>query len=114
MPKSTTNLTKFEIAQNIYARIGAPRGIAGMNPVPGLKREDIASVVQAMLDELATALVAGRSVEIRNFGVFEVKSIKPRVGRNPKNPGVDIRIPARKVIRFSAGKELFRLINIQT
>ena len=46
----------------------------------------------------------------RNFGVFKIETRKQRIGRNPKNPGVDIQIPERSVVKFRAGKELKELL----
>ena len=51
-------------------------------------------------------LVNGSTVELRNFGVFKIEVRKERIGRNPKDPTVDIRIPARKVVKFRSGKEM--------
>ena len=48
----------------------------------------------------------GDRVVIRNFGTFQVKEVKPKVGRNPKNPDQDVPIPARSVVKFKVGKEL--------
>jgi nucleoid DNA-binding protein len=45
-------------------------------------------------------------VELCNFGVFEVKIRKARVGRNPKSPAKDVPIPARAMVKFKAGKEM--------
>jgi nucleoid DNA-binding protein len=45
-------------------------------------------------------------VELRNFGVFEVKLRKARVGRNPNRPEHDVPIPPRAVVKFKAGKEM--------
>ena len=45
-------------------------------------------------------------MELRNFGVFEVKIRKARVGRNPNKPEVDVPIPARSMVKFKAGKEM--------
>ena len=63
-------------------------------------------VVQKTLDYITEALVKGETVELRNFGVFEVKLRKPRVGRNPNDPGKDVQIPARAVVKFKPGKEM--------
>jgi len=46
------------------------------------------------------------TVELRNFGVFEVKVRRARVGRNPNAPAKDVRIPPRAVVKFKAGKEM--------
>ena len=51
-------------------------------------------------------LVAERRIELRNFGVFEVKVRKARVGRNPNKPETDVPIPARSMVKFKAGKEM--------
>lgn len=72
----------------------------------GLIQQDVLAVVQKTLDYITEALVQGKTVELRNFGVFEVKLRKPRIGRNPNDPGKDVEIPARAVVKFKAGKEM--------
>ena len=67
-----------------------------------LKQTDVKKVVQKTLDEIIAALFKGETVELRNFGVFKVKSRKPRVGRNPKT-GRAVSIPERRVVSFKAG-----------
>jgi len=76
------------------------------DPETALTQQEILQVVQRTLDHIAAALARGEKVELRNFGVFEVKTRKARVGRNPKRPDVDVPIPARAVVRFKAGKEM--------
>ena len=61
-------------------------------------------VVQKTLDHITDALAEGDNVELRNFGVLEVKLTKPRVGRNPNKPGSSFVIPARATVKFKAGK----------
>ena len=58
------------------------------------------------LDYIAEALSKGEKVELRNFGVFEVKVRKARVGRNPNSPEKDVAIPQRAMVKFKAGKEM--------
>ena len=72
----------------------------------GLVQQQVLDVVQKTLDYIAEALAKGDKVELRNFGVFEVKMRKPRVGRNPNAPAVDIPIPQRAVVKFKMGKEM--------
>lgn len=72
----------------------------------GLVQQQVFDVVQKTLDYIAEALAKGDKVELRNFGVFEVKVRKPRVGRNPNAPAVDVPIPLRAVVKFRAGKEM--------
>ena len=73
----------------------------------GLKQHEVAQVVQRTLDNIAEELADGRKIELRNFGVFELKVRKSRKGRNPNNVEAgDITIPERVVVKFRAGKEL--------
>ena len=62
-----------------------------------LIQSDVANVVQKTLDYIAEELVAGRNIELRNFGVFEIKVRKSRKGRNPNKPEVTVAIPERQV-----------------
>ena len=71
-----------------------------------LIQQDVMTVVQKTLDYITEALIAGQTVELRNFGVFEVKLRKPRIGRNPNDPAKDVAIPARAVVKFKPGKEM--------
>ena len=68
----------------------------------GLKQVDVKKVVQKTLDGITATLAKGETVELRNFGVFKVRSRKPRVGRNPRT-GTIVPIPERKVVSFKAG-----------
>lgn len=72
----------------------------------GVIQAQVYSVVQKTLDYIAEALANGNKVELRNFGVFEVKIRKARVGRNPNRPQKDVPIPARAVVKFKPGKEM--------
>jgi len=67
-----------------------------------IKQIDVKKVVQKTLDEIVTALTRGETVELRNFGIFKVKTRKARVGRNPKT-GVTVPIPEKKVVTFKSG-----------
>lgn len=68
----------------------------------GLKQTDIKKVVQKTLNLIIASLAKGNTVELRNFGVFKVKSRKPRIGRNPRT-GTTVAIPERKVVVFKSG-----------
>lgn len=72
----------------------------------GLVQQQVFDVLQRTLDYIADALSKGDKVELRNFGVFEVKVRKARVGRNPNKPETDVPIPARSMVKFKAGKEM--------
>lgn len=70
----------------------------------GLVQHQVFDVVQRTLDHITDALAQGETVELRNFGVLEVKLTKPRVGRNPNQPGSSFVIPARATVKFKSGK----------
>src|SRR6266403_6262873 len=72
----------------------------------GLVQQQVLDVVQRTLDYMAQALAKGDKVELRNFGVFEVKVRKARIGRNPNAPEADVPIPQRSVVKFKPGKEM--------
>jgi nucleoid DNA-binding protein len=71
-----------------------------------LNQSQVADTVQKTLDYIAEELIAGRTIELRNFGVFEIKVRKSRKGRNPNEPENEVVIPERTVVKFRAGKEL--------
>ena len=70
----------------------------------GMIQSQVFDVVQKTLDQIAEALAKGDKVELRNFGIFDVKIRKARVGRNPNRPETDVPIPARAMVKFKAGK----------
>src|ERR1700756_2480543 len=72
----------------------------------GLVQQQVLDVVQKTLHYISAAVAKGETVELRNFGVFEVKVRKARVGRNPNAPETDVPIPARAVVKFKPGKEM--------
>ena len=92
---SSSNLTKREIVLSIFDKTSG-----------AIQQNHIRDTVQMTLDAIHEALLSGRNVELRNFGVFEVQVRKARVGRNPNKPEKDVVIPRRAVVKFKAGKEL--------
>jgi len=70
----------------------------------GFVQQDVAVVIQRALDHITEALERGEHVEFRNFGVFEVQTRKPRIGRNPNKPDHVVVIPARQVVKFKPGR----------
>lgn len=71
----------------------------------GLARKDAEKALNATLDAVTEALVAGDKVQLVGFGGFETKRREARTGRNPKTKET-IEIPATKVPVFKAGKAL--------
>jgi len=70
----------------------------------GLVQHQVFDVVQRTLDQITDSLANNVSVELRNFGVFQPRLTKPRVGRNPNQPGSSFVIPPRATVKFKAGK----------
>lgn len=68
----------------------------------GLKQVDVKSVVQRVLDVIIESLTNGETVELRNFGIFKVKSRRGRTGRNPRT-GVTVPVPPKRVVVFKPG-----------
>jgi nucleoid DNA-binding protein len=70
----------------------------------GEVQQTVFKVVQLTLDHITEALARGENVELRNFGVLEVRLTKPRVGRNPNKPESSFVIPSRATVKFKPGK----------
>ena len=70
----------------------------------GLVQHDVLNVIQRTLDHITDALANNDAIELRNFGIFEVRLMKARVGRNPNQPGSSFTIPPRATVKFKAGK----------
>jgi DNA-binding protein HU-beta len=64
--------------------------------------------VEAVLDSMKESMRLGERIELRGFGVFQVKPRKKGIGRNPRT-GKEVRIPPGKTIRFKPGKNLRNL-----
>ncbi len=74
---------------------------------------EVRNVIQAFLDKMSNSLSKGDRLEFRDFGVFEIVERKQKIGRNPKNAGVPIIIPARLAVKFTPGKRMRKLIDNQ-
>jgi len=68
----------------------------------GIKQVDVKKVVQRALDLIISSLKLGETVELRNFGIFKVKSRRGRTGRNPRT-GDKVPVPPKKVAVFKPG-----------
>lgn len=85
-------MTKKEIVRTISEEIGLTQ----------LKTKEI---VQKTFDAIVEALVEEGRIELRNFGVFEVKRRAPRKARNPRT-GDKVEVPEKFVVTFKPGKEM--------
>ena len=72
----------------------------------GLTQQQVFDVIQKTLDAVTARLAEGDTVVMRNFGTFEVKQTKAKIGRNPKDPTKDVPIPPRAIVKFKPGKEM--------
>jgi integration host factor subunit beta len=70
-----------------------------------MKDKEALVIVDATLDAMKKIITEHGRLEIRDFGVFQIKRRKQRVGRNPKNKK-SYPIPSRQVVTFKMGKEL--------
>lgn len=85
-------MTKKEIVRTISEEIG-------------LTQLQTKEIVQKTFDAIVEALVEDRRIELRNFGVFEVKRRAPRKARNPRT-GDKVFVPEKYVVTFKPGKEM--------
>jgi integration host factor subunit alpha len=69
----------------------------------GLTRQDCAGLVERTLELVAEAMGRGETVKLSGFGVFQVRSKRERMGRNPKT-GAPAAIDPRRVIGFRASQ----------
>lgn len=95
------NLTKNNLVKKISEKTG-------------LTQQEVFSVVQLTLEGITEGLATGNNVELRNFGVFEVRLTKKRIGRNPKKPQETVEIPPRAIVKFTAGKIMRQRVLLRT
>ena len=75
----------------------------------GLTQIQTKEIVQSTFDTIIDAIVKEGRIELRNFGVFEVKERAPRKARNPRT-GEPVQVPAKKVVVFKPGRLMERLV----
>lgn len=91
-PKGWVIMIKIDIVKRVSDRLK-------------LKDKEALAVVDTIIDSIKDTIKNHDRIEIRNFGVFQVKTRKPRIGRNPRNKR-EYPIHSRKVVTFKIGKEL--------
>jgi len=91
--QSQGTLTRRELAQAVYS------------VCPGISRGQAKGFVDAVIEEIISALAIGEGVSLRGFGKFAVRQKSERPGRNPKT-GISAPISARKVVTFKASVHL--------
>ena len=70
-----------------------------------ISRTKAEQAVETVFESMKKALEQGDRIELRGFGVFNVKPRKTGIGRNPRT-GAEVSIPPGKAVRFKPGKEL--------
>lgn len=77
---------------------------------PHLFQRDVEKIVNAILDEITSALSRRDRVELRGFGAFSVRRRDARVGRNPRT-GAHVDVSEKFVPLFKTGKQLRERLN---
>ena len=91
-------MTKAEIVQALYARVG------------GFSKKESADIVDLVFEMMKETLGRGEKIKISGFGNFVVRQKKERTGRNPQT-GEEIRIAPRKVLTFKPSQVLKNALN---
>jgi DNA-binding protein HU-beta len=102
-------LGAFPIAVNsISARRGTLIKLDIINEVvnkTGITKTKAEMAVETVFESMKRALSHGERIELRGFGIFNVRPRKTGIGRNPRT-GAEVAIPPGKAVRFKPGKEL--------
>src|SRR5437764_580307 len=93
-------VTKKEIVRQLCDKANKEKLLKG-----SLTQLATKEIVQWTFDAIIETLVAEGRIELRNFGVFEVKQRKPRKARNPRT-GARVDVEAKNVVTFQPGKEM--------
>lgn len=90
-PKAmTATVTRADLCESVHEQVG-------------LTRQDSSELVERVLELMCVALETGKQVKLSGFGVFQVRSKRARMGRNPKT-GEAAAIEPRRVIGFRASQ----------
>jgi DNA-binding protein HU-beta len=84
--------------------------ISNVSSKTKLSKTACSNVISALFDIMEGALKKGDKIQMVNFGTWKRMKRKARIGRNPKT-GASLNIPAKNVVKFSAGQELMDSIN---
>lgn len=90
-------LTRADLGNAVYREIG-------------LSLSESTDLVDAVIEEVSSALEKGEVVKLSSFGTFKLRQKKQRIGRNPKT-GVEVPISPRKVLSFNASNILKNKVN---
>ncbi len=102
--KGPLNLWSADDSHIIMSKLTKRDIVVSISNETGMVQHQVFEVVQRTLDRITDSLARNVPVELRNFGVFQPRLTKPRVGRNPNQPGSSFVIPPRATVKFKAGK----------
>lgn len=91
-PRVAKNTTKKHLIDSVAARTG-------------MKRADVKLVVQTLLDQIVDELGKGNRLELRDFGVFEVRERAQREAQNPKTMEKVV-VPPKRAVKFKSGRKM--------
>lgn len=97
MTEAPTTLTRAHLTDAVFQTVG-------------LSRNESAKLVEAVLEEITSALERGETVKVSSFGSFSIRHKSQRMGRNPKT-GDEVPISPRRVLSFRASHVLKDKIN---
>jgi DNA-binding protein HU-beta len=92
----------FRIVEAVVIKLDLVNAIVQKTNISRTKAEQ---AVETVFEAMKNALGRGERIELRRFGVFNVKPRKTGIGRNPRT-GQQVNIPPGKAVRFKPGKEL--------
>lgn len=92
-------MTKRELILDVSSRLN------------GHTQSDVANVIQATFETIVEQLVDGNRLEVRNFGVFDIKVRDARIGRNPKT-GDSVSVAKKCIPIFKPGKALRNMVEM--
>ena len=103
-PRKFQRQRELFVVYSIMAKLTKRDIVVAISNQTGMVQHQVFDVVQRTLDHITDSLANNVAVELRNFGVFQPRLTKPRVGRNPNEPGSSFVIPARATVKFKPGK----------
>jgi len=77
---------------------------------PHLYQRDVEKIINAIFDQITSAMIQGDRVELRGFGTFSVRHRSARTGRNPRT-GTQVPVADKVFPFFKMGREMMRRLN---
>lgn len=85
--------------------------VTDLSNATGMKHSDALMMVEAFTELVTRRLGEGYDITLRKFGTFDLRVARGKLGRNPKQPNSEVKIPDRCVVRFKPSKELRDLVS---